>query len=125
MKCWTSYEKYRHLTLRDASQLEPLRKQKSFDQFLEFTHSPDKYVVAVNSKSQLANGSILIWATCTKDGCASSIAKYGIYDVLSLEDIVDNLLHWGSLPFIELINQREKWCYELFNGLQTKYTNNR
>ena len=41
----------------------------------------------------------------------------GIHDVLSLEEIISDLLEWNSKSYQSLIEERNRWCGYLFDSL--------
>jgi hypothetical protein len=61
---------------------------------------------------------ILVWGRCTEQGRVSVIDTYGVHDVLSLEDMITDLLTWQNEDFIKLLDTRAAWCAELFSGLR-------
>jgi len=116
MKCWLEYENYRHLTLESPSQLD-FHTNEAFKRFLYAAQNVSQYAVAVKGRPQAINGSILVWGRCTQQGRVSVMAQYGLGDVLSLEAIINDLVGWQNQDYAEMIRKYERWCGELFTGL--------
>ena len=117
MKCWLEFENYRYLALESSSQLNHLTDE-TFRLFLDAAKEPDQYQVTVKGKLRPIDGAILVWGKCTERGRVSVIERFGLHTVLSLEEITTDLVAQGNERFLELLDQREKWCKELFDGLR-------
>lgn len=116
MKCELEYENYRYLTLISASQLEH-HKGRAFKMFLDTVPNRQRYTVTVRGRAQPVDGAILVWGHCTSDGRASVQREYGLHTVLSLQDMINDLLQWENEKFFALIKKRQAWCNELFGGI--------
>ncbi len=117
MKCELEYEGYQYLTLDSPTQLRH-HMGGAFKLFLATATSPATYRVNVQGKPQPVDGAILVWGRCTPQGQASVLEEYGLHTVLSVENIVRDLLQWQSQEFKELLATKESWCQYLFNGLR-------
>lgn len=117
MKCELEYENYRYLTLDSPSQLRH-HKGNAFKLFLASAISPTTFRVNVQGKLFPSDGAILVWGRSTQQGQDSVIKKYGLHTVLTVENIVKDLLHWQSKEFEELIATKGIWCIYLFAGLR-------
>ena len=117
MKCELEYQNYRYLTLESSSQLEHHAKE-AFRLFLDAATSPNRHRVTTRGQPQTINGAVLVWGRCTEAGRSSVIKEYGLHAILSLEEIIGDLITWRNECFAELLNQRANWCNELFNGLR-------
>jgi hypothetical protein len=119
LKCELEFENYRYLALTSSSQLEH-HTGEAFKRFLDLAKNPSKYSVTVNGQSMLVVGAILIWGSVTAQGRMSVMKEKGLAEVLSLEQIIIDLLEWGSEVYLQLIEQRATWCRCLFDGLARK-----
>lgn len=108
MKCELEYENYRFLTLDSPSQLRH-HMGDAFKLFLDAATSPSTCRVNVQGKPRPVDGAILVWGRCTPQGQASVIEEYGFHTVLTLENIVRDLLQWQSKEFETLIATKESW----------------
>ena len=117
MKCELEYENYRFLTFDSPSQLQH-HMGDAFKLFLAAATSPGICRVNVQGKPRSIDGAILVWGRCTPQGQASVVKKYGLYTVLTVENIVRDLLQWQSEEFEELVATKERWCHNLFTSLR-------
>ena len=117
MKCELEYQAYRFLTLESPAQLKH-HSLEAFNVFLDVAKNPANYLVTVNGISQSVDGSILVWGRVTEQGRKSVIEKHGLSAILTIEEIINDLLIWENQEFVEFVNKREKWCQELFAGLR-------
>jgi hypothetical protein len=119
MKCWLAYENYRHMILESSAQLD-YHTNPAFQIFLDVARHPRQYDVRVGGRPQAADGSILVWGSCTDEGRKSVKDHYILADVLSVETIIRDLLSWQSQDYLELVGKYERWCGELFAGLRNR-----
>lgn len=115
MKCWTAYEQYRYLRLDNASQLQRIT-QPAFRTFLAFARDSTAYRVIVAGKPINVDGAILVWGAVTPEG-RSAAAALGIADVLSVEEMLNDLHVWQPQAWRDFIAQRRSWAAELFHLL--------
>lgn len=88
----------------------------AWDYFLNF--DPNNYIVQVNKQETLVDGRILIWADYTNEGKQMLMEKLNLKDIISVNEILNDLRKWGDKKYLEFITSREKWVMELFNGLR-------
>lgn len=119
LKCELEFENYSYLKLTSSSQLKH-HTSDAFVRFCDMAKDRRKYAVRVGGKSILVAGSILIWGAITPHGRMSVIRDYGFADVLSLEQMIGDLLKWGNRDYLKLIAERETWCRYLFDRLKGK-----
>ncbi len=120
MKCELAYQNYRYLTLEHPAQLDHHAHRPAFQIFLDAAQNPGHYHdnVRVQGGDPLPiHGAILVWGRYTDEGRDRVMAHYGFADVLSLENIVRDLLVWQNQEYMNLICNYQRWCMELFNGL--------
>ncbi len=116
MKCEMQYQDYKFLTLHESSQLEHHDKT-AFTIFLHASTSPDDVLVKVGGKPVGVHGGILIWGRVANDARDHIIQRYGFAAVLSLEDVVADLIHWNNQEYRKRIEEWATWCDSLFSGL--------
>jgi hypothetical protein len=116
MKCELEYQNYKYLELNKYEQLDH-HTGEAFNRFISFASNPKKYKVNVSGKPVIAHGSVLIWGAITQKGKEDVIRKTNIYDVLSLEEMMNDLLHNNEDRFNKLLDTRKEWCTYLFEKL--------
>ena len=115
-KCELEFQNYQYLRLKSLHQLDH-HTGEAFTRFQDFAKKPSRYIVTVAGKLISAAGAILVWGS-VDEGFISALKKEtGIQDILSLENIISDLVAWGDPEYQRLINEREKWCQELFCAL--------
>ena len=97
MKCWIEYQKYKYLTLNNKEKLcdRALSEKPAFRLFLEAAKSPSRVKVKCNkcNKEEVKiSGSILVWGRTTEGGSLDVKSHYSIYDVISTESVVADLV---------------------------------
>jgi hypothetical protein len=115
MKCWITWENYRYLQLTNAEQLQALT-EPAFVEFLAFARNPTDFQVLVNSKPVHFDGGVLVWGAATSEGRSAAVAR-GIADVLTVEDMLDDLHTWQPGAWHDFVAQRRRWAHELFDYL--------
>ncbi|WP_442577830.1 hypothetical protein ACSBOB_19990 [Mesorhizobium sp. ASY16-5R] len=116
MKCEIEYNNFKYFVLGHSSQLDHHRKP-AFEAFLKATRPTADQTVLVKKQSVATEGAILIWGSVSPEARSEIIKARGLHDVLSLEEICADLASWKCERYAELIQQRRKWCDELFTGL--------
>jgi hypothetical protein len=120
MKCEMEYENYKYLELKEYSQLHH-HKGEAFQRFLSVASNPEEYKVTVAGTPIKARGSILIWGAVTEEGKKNIIHKAHLHDILSLEDMVNDLLqNKTENGFQALLDQYKEWTSYLFEKLGTR-----
>jgi hypothetical protein len=105
--------------LKDAAQIDQLRSTRTFAAFLEAAQNPAPYTLAVGSADYPAAGSILIWGTLESKKARAVLRKtYAFHDILSLENIIADLLLWQNRDFQMLLDRRMLWCHDFIRGLR-------
>jgi hypothetical protein len=116
MKCWVGYQGYQYLTLRNTDQLAEL-EGPAFKAFLEAARSPSRCTVSVNGSPQPICGAILIWGDVADSGRNDVKRTHKIAHVLSLKDIIDDLVSKEDQRYRRFLEERLEWCQHLFQGL--------
>jgi hypothetical protein len=118
MKCEITYENYRSMTLRSRSQLDRhARDSDAFRRFLAVARGPATHRVTVDNRSINVDGAILIWGACTSEGRQDVLNGTGVFDVLSLEEIIASLVDAGNREYQDLVERRSAWCKQFFDFL--------
>jgi hypothetical protein len=116
MKCEIEYQNFRYFVLDHAAQLEH-HKKPAFDAFLRAARPTSDQTVQVGGKDITNSGAILIWGAITPEGRDSTMRSKGFHEVLSVAEICQDLASWKCKGYSTLLEHRQKWCNELFNGL--------
>ena len=116
MKCELEYQGYKYLTLESPEQLKH-HSLEPFQVFLDLAKNPKNYLVTANGRPQPIDGSILVWGRATEEGRRSVIEKYELSAILTIEEIISDLLTWENKEYLEFVRRRESWSQELFTGL--------
>lgn len=117
LKCEIEFEGYRYLTLDRPSQIEHHASGAAFQKFLRLARDPKALRVTIGGKAQDLSGAILIWGVVTPDGRMATMNRYGLSDVLSLEDMLRDLAEWRPQEWAQWIRTRRRWTDELFGWL--------
>lgn len=115
-KCELQFQNYQYLKLKSLRQLDH-HTGEAFTRFRDFAKTPRQYIVTISGKKVSTEGAILVWGSVEEEFTSELKEKTGIYDILSLEKIVSDLVVWADPEYRLLIRERKKWCQELFNAL--------
>jgi hypothetical protein len=118
MKCWVEYQNYRYLTLYNAEQLDAL-EGPAFDAFLAVARRPSHCRISIRGEPHVVSGAILIWGDVAESGRTAVQRVYNLTAVLSLREIIDDLVIWDDKNFKAFLKERSGWCQELFHRLAT------
>ena len=116
MKCELEFENYRYLALIDHSQLDH-HKGDAFERFLKLGRNPKAYAVLTHGQRISPSGTILVWGCVTPEGRKDVKRTTGKIDVLSVEDVIGDLLAWNPSEYHEFVASQAQWCRELFGAL--------
>jgi hypothetical protein len=122
LKSELEFQNYKYLKLEEPSQLEHHRKKRAFNRFLDMAKNPSAYLVTINNTNntkmeKCVSGAILIWGSITENGKDKVKYEFGFKDVLSLEDMITDLVTWEDSAYHELIDERSNWSQKLYNAL--------
>lgn len=126
LKSELEYQKYKFLKLEDTSQLKHHQKKNAFNRFLNMAKNPNAYIVTINDNSNNkkieldVSGAILVWGSLTESGRTKVKNEFGFKDILSLENMISDLIIWEDSQYYELIEDRSNWSQELYNALKGK-----
>ena len=131
MKCEIAYQNYRFMTLTEVKQVQRhLNDQakinkKSFARFVESATRPDNFNCRVTSRSGhkreiTINGSILVWGDVYSECRDKLIDHFGFGDILSVQDIINDLITAKDPNYLEFMEQRSDWSKHLFDALSGK-----
>jgi hypothetical protein len=105
--------------LKDASQITALGATRTFAAFLDAAAQPSAYSLTIGGTDYPLVGSILIWSSLDSKKTRAIIRKtYAFHDILSLEDIIRDLIAWKNRDYQMLLDRRAAWCYDFFRGLR-------
>jgi hypothetical protein len=116
MKCEIEYEGYKYLTLETPKQLHH-HKNKAFQLFLDSARDKKNAIVSVKGKTIAINGAILIWGNATNEGKTMTRDTHGIYEVLTIQGIINDLISAKNAEYAEYIADRKAWGNVLFDNL--------
>jgi hypothetical protein len=116
MKCELAYEGYRYLRLTGTAQLDH-HKGDAFLRFLQLATPTHDLVVKVGGVPVSVDGVILVWGATTPAGVESVTRVRGIADVLSVEEMLNDLRRWEDPSWRQRVHQLRGWCAELFDFL--------
>ena len=116
MKCELAWDNFKYLQLVDAGQLDH-HKGVAFKRFLNLARDAAAYEVKVAGKPITVGGTALVWGSVSEEGRHSARAETGIDVILSLEDMVNDLIEWRSEPYSQLIGSRETWMQDMCRSL--------
>jgi len=60
---------------------------------------------------------ILIWGAVNESKKQDIISTYGFEDILSLENIISELIYTQNAEYADFIQEKSIWCEELFGYL--------
>lgn len=126
MKCWLSYCNYKYLELNSSCDLFKFSKESnSFKRFLDFSKDQTDYVVKVKHgikslEKKEVNGTILIWPKVNKEQKDNLIKKYNLSDIISLENVINDLLEHNNQDYIDLLNEKQNWFEYLITELKRR-----
>lgn len=121
MKCEIEYQGFRYFVLKNGSQLDHHRKP-AFEAFLKAAHPTIDQTISIRGQNITSDGAILIWGAATPEGREHTIQSRGFHEVLSVDEICRDLAAWKCTRYSALIEQRRKWCGDLFDGLLSVQT---
>ena len=116
MKCEIEYQNFKYFVLEQVSHLTH-HKKPAFEAFLRAARPTADQTIFVGGESITPVGAILIWGAVAPQGRDDVIRAMGFHAVLSIEEICADLASWKCVRYRALIEQRQKWCNELFAGL--------
>jgi len=119
MKCELEYQNYHNLTLTGPEQLHRHLQKPAFQSFVHLATDPEAMPVVVNQQERGIDGAILVWGRYSDDGYQSVMDAYGFADILSVENIVADLLNWNNAQYAEFIAERQAWCAHVLEGLES------
>jgi len=117
MKCEIQFENFKYFQLNKLSQLNHHNKT-AFNRFLGVAKDPKKFVVRVKGKETKVHGAILIWGKTDPDAIEDICKSKSLNKILSLEDIINDLIEIENQEYFELLNQKKEWINYLLTGLK-------
>ena len=115
-KCEIEYQNFKYLVLNDLKQLDH-NKKDAFLALLDAAAKRPNRLVFVNKKEVKIDGAILIWGAVTTEGRKRVMDAKGFFDILTIEEIINDLQIWNSGPYRSLLEHRHLWANEMFEAL--------
>ena len=115
-KCELAYQNYKFIELNSIDQLNHHDK-KAFERFREVAKNPHLYTVKIDGKEFSVKGSILIWGRVNEKKKNDIKKCYKFHDILSIENVVNDLIKWKDKQYIDYINKKHQWMKELISNL--------
>jgi len=116
MKCEIEYQNFKYFVLERTQQLDHHRKP-AFVAFLRSARYPDKYAVRIKGNEVKIDGAILVWGAVSSTAKTEVMSDKGFHDVLSIEEICQDLVEWRNPEYLEMVEQYRAWSNRLFDGL--------
>lgn len=119
LKCELAFGNYGYLVLNSIAQIKRHvnDNKEAFRRFIDCSINAQSYIVSVSGRPVQIAGSILVWGSVSDEGRQAVIREYGFADVLSVEEIIRELLQNNNEEYKLFLEQRRNWCEELFRGL--------
>jgi hypothetical protein len=118
LKCEIEFERYRYLTLTDALQLQHHMRNAAFQKLIRAAADPDAQRVTIGGQEVKVQGAVLVWGVVTDQGRTSVTEAYGFADVLSVDQMLEDLGRWQPEEWAEWVGLRRQWTDELFDWLR-------
>lgn len=117
-KCEIEFNGFRYFTLTGPEQLKHHNKP-AFAAFLAAASGsePGSRDWKIGSRQVTVDGAILIWGAVSPDGRKTVMEETGLADVIGLDRIVAQCAVWRPDAYCRLVNDRRRWCEELFGFL--------
>jgi len=122
LKCELEYQNYKFIELNDPEQLKH-HDSEAFKRFLGIGENPGEYIVRFidenGNKKDITDevkGSILVWGRIN-DKTKQNMQSYKFADILSIEDMINNLLLWDDKEYLKLIETKNEWTVDLMSAL--------
>ena len=115
-KFWPEYQDYRFLRI-DSVELIDDMVTDAFEAFLNCASTPDKYRVWCGAGELRPSGSIFVTGAITDEADEAVRQKYGFHEILSFEQIIEELRSSRNSRWEELVEKRLRWSMELFDAL--------
>jgi hypothetical protein len=125
-KCWTAWNGGSLLALEKAEQVRQTTRidgssAEAMKAFLDFAQNPSSYSVTTSVGGAFnPAGAILVWPIVTDPGRSACVTEFGFAEVLSIEDVVKELLSWPSQAWLDYTQRRHRGCERLFEFLEGK-----
>lgn len=116
LKCEIEYQNYKYMVLSHPDQLRH-HKKPAFDALLQAALNCKDQETFVCGRKIEPDGAILIWGSVTPEGRAAVIRRHAFVEVLSIEQIIEDLCLWENVAYSRHLEERKRWCVELFDGL--------
>lgn len=116
LKCEIEYQDFRYMVLTESRQLDHHNKP-AFSALLAAAAQPSGQQTFLKTKAIQIDGAILVWGAATPLGKTAVMMEKSFFDVLTIAEMISDLLSWKNEPFKNLMEQRRVWSSEMFDGL--------
>lgn len=123
LKSWIEYDNHRYLKYPfEIFESSFINKSPAFKAFLDLAVTPENYQVIVKEKDNKRikmniSGSILILPVVDEREKEAYVKKYHLHNILSLENIINQLIIKGDAKYKKLLGDRKRWFDDFINGL--------
>jgi hypothetical protein len=129
MKSELQYEKFKYMVLSNGSNVNYFQqhlKKKAFQLFVD-PKSVDEIKIAGDTIQ--THGSILVWGSIDedfnkdqfcKDMTEMNSSKINLYDILSVEKMIGDLIEWEDEEYIGFIKEYRQWSETFFDTVLKK-----
>jgi hypothetical protein len=112
-----AWEGYSRLRLVSGDQVMAHAGKPAFDWFLDLARDPSSSIVKVKTRQVPVYGAILVWGSTTDGGRDNAMDRFGFADVLSLEQMLDDLRAWNDPHWRDRVEELRTWTNDLLDGL--------
>ena len=81
----------------------------AFARFLAMARTPTAFEVRVAAKPLTADGAILVWGAVSEAGRVAVIERHGLAEVLSVEEMIDDLRRWANPDWDARLLELRTW----------------
>jgi uncharacterized HAD superfamily protein len=122
MKCELQFENYKYLELNDIEQIRHhIEHKEAFRRFLDLALNKEQYIVNVtkaNKKDINIDGIILLWGKIAEEEMETIKKEYKLFDVLSLEKMINKMIEKKYSEYNDFINEKEEWVKYFFEKIK-------
>jgi len=94
-----------------------IKMTPAFKYFIGFSKNQEDYTVKLKNSGDIS-GTILIWSSCTDRGKKKYMMECGFKDVLSVENMLNDLIRSKNSNYKKWIDERKAWIDDLFKSFE-------
>lgn len=118
LKCEIEFQNYAYLELVSPEVVRHHETGAAFQKLLQLAEDPGCLRVTIGGEEQRIDGAILVWGAMTVDGRRATIHHYRFADVLSIEEMLEELADWRPEAWAQWVDRRRRWTDDLFEFLR-------